>query len=374
MTDDEAVRALLKAKALFGGLPLECGPLVAVEHLESVARLGAAVLPHSSAILRTQNEVEEGVQAAHEDRKVAEWGLYVVNNPQLFAEIPTRKNPDEGTFAYGLSDELCALAANVESQFGILEDEKHAVALILLHDDLLGANSRPLLLCLTELCEWELHRWGIREIWSAELSKRIEAINVSSLIFGLHELRRAPWREYGGIIAGRVATPAYQSALRSLNRDVVISLAMYVWSWSLFTATWEKQLAVVDLLETCVPFALPHALDSILRVIGRLYMDQQFGAVVVLCRSALEVAMTTVNRSLGGEPELNLATVVNALARQEVLTPECARVARDLRVRGNKAVHEDLMAYEDRSQARKAIQQLTFILGSLRPVLELKAG
>ncbi len=280
--------------------------------------------------------------------------------------LKNRTGPNAQKLQERLLSSLVDHALDTAYEYGIPYQNHHESALVSLARFFTESPTQSVDACLLMLPKDDYLRWGLPEPWAKDHLERVRSISPNDLLLGLHALHKAPWRRYGGMIAGRVPTREYQRALRNLNRDVVVAHALHNWqvrSWS--HVVWMGK-AVGDLLTLSVPYEVPTHIDKMMQTVGSLYMERQFGSVVVLCRSALEVAITHVIRQRASPPFPKLQNAIDHIYRLGLLNKSAHQAAHDLRVRGNKAVHEDLQMYDTQRHAFEAMQRLTYILDALR--------
>lgn len=372
MSDGNEPFGSSQGNVLFSGLPLRCGPERAIEYLEALSVLGASVALQPELAERSTIELQQDHQESEGSLQVAYEAMKKASEKLRAGTLPTREKNGDPLHEY-LPEKLVDLALDVAVEFGMPYADWHEEAMLALATFFAEETSNTVAECLQLLTSEDHRRWGFPEPWQPEHLARARRINPKNLLLGLHEIRKAPWRNYGGMVAGRVPTREYQRALRNVDRDVVIAHSLHDWLMlSSRRAEWISK-AVSHLVTLSVPYAVPAHIDTMMKTVGRLYLDRQFGSMVLVCRSALEVAITHVTRRHSAPPQLKLGEAIHQLHRKGILDQSAKRAAEDLRVRGNKAVHEDLRLYDTPQHAFECLQRLTYVLNALRDELEQEA-
>jgi hypothetical protein len=225
---------------------------------------------------------------------------------------------------------------------------------------------------LGALPDADVKHWHLDDLLVGDCGGRAARIDPSNVLLGLHELFQSPWGIRGGIIAARGLSDRYLELLQGLNRDVVHAHAVEAFLAEAGPALVDHCCRMDELISVTLPFQLPRRLSSILEVLSEAYQGSQAAVVVVLARSALESAVHYVYDVRHLErPTEGLAPEIDWLQRMGVMGSEARRLAHDVRLRGNKAVHEDLLMFKEMPQALDTVSRLVRVLLDLREDLEV---
>lgn len=350
---------------LFGGLPLRCGPEAAIHHLERVGDLGMQIEGRPAFVSRTVAEVKEDAELRTSASTLV---IDAIANLRVSAEDIRRGKPE--AFSERLLERLVDSSVDDAWEFGFIlkHDRNEALSALARYFWLSEAHDVATLIQLTPSAD--RRRWSLPTQWSDEFLTRARSVTPHRLLLGLHELDRLPWSQHGGLVAGRGASDQYLRALKAINEHVISAYITHEWYFGLDEQVRWMIEAKRDLMRLSVPFDLKGNIGPLLFAVSRLYMQQEFAAATIVARSALEACANIACTALSIEPYGDLATRLRALERKSVLTHAAALAAREVRVRGNEAVHNHHIGLDKRRIALEVVQELVTVIHCLKPVIQ----
>lgn len=349
---------------LFGGLPEGCGTEVLLQHLRQLELLGArlALLYPEAAGHRFWEESVDVLSKPERLAKALERGL------AEWRERPPVIPKVEWSLASEIWNEYTDFLHDLEHNLGISQadiraDEIHCLVPLLLPNDANWESSslESLVHCPRDMLQF----WGAQDLVDPPAADELCSLDGLHLMMGLHEVLRSPWRVQGTLYSGRLADPELLDALRGVNRHYLFALFVTGWLWSKVPLLEDLEERHRTLVSLTIPGDLPDTLDEALTEICEAYLEGRAGTVITLSRVVLEEAIRRVPEIDVDEAPFGLFKRVNYLQQKGVLPEAVARRAHMIRLRGNKALHEEFPR-RDHAGALDTISGLMEVLSVLQ--------
>jgi hypothetical protein len=379
---------------LFGGLPLKCGPLSLAAHVQNLEQLGRVLearsdyfaeryfgelLEQAKQEVEIEKKLNERISAVFES--VAEDIHEQGGVPAILEQVRAARAAEEPDprFVTAVSESLGTrleeLSGEIAWDFAIVPVRFRGLAELCFANFLLESPERGVSDLFQGLSHRDRKRWRLPEEMDGRTMARLQGISTEALLLGLHEFLRAPWSPAGGLVAERAATDDYLDALQRIDRDVFAAYALVDWYTEAPARAHDFSSRLSDLIDSSIPFGLSEQVQAVLSHVTRTYLRGEPAVSVLLARSALETVIREVyQKTKVPMPTEGLSTQTKALKMFGILSDHAFRCAEELRLRGNKATHQNLEMYGKDSHGIAAVRSLRDLILELREHLEVEGG